>query len=160
MIDAQTMIKLLDNTALFRGIPHSILAPLFKQSMQISLQKGEQLLSPGVLNEHVYIIISGQLSVHLTPSSLDEPIAILNPGDCVGEMSVLVDRKVSAYVTANTDSQLLAISYSSFWGLIKGSNDAALNMLNILVQRIRAGNEVMADALLRDEISPRQLPHV
>lgn len=160
MIDTRTLLALLDKTALFRGIPHSILAPLFKQSIQISLQQGKQLLTPGVLNEHVFIIISGQLSVHLTPSSLDDPIAILNPGDCVGEMSVLVDRKVSAYVTANTDSQLLVIGYSAFWGLIKGSNGAALNMLNILVQRIRAGNEVMADALLRDEIGPRQLPHV
>lgn len=160
MIDAQTILRLLEKTALFRGIPHSILSPLFKQSMQMSLQKGEQLLSPGVLNEHVYIIISGQLSVHLTPSSLVEPIAILNPGECVGEMSVLADRKVSAYVTANTDSQLLAISYSSFWGLIKGSNNAALNMLNILVQRIRTGNEVMADSLSRDEMASRQPPQI
>lgn len=159
MIDAQTILGSLEKSALFRGIPHSILSPLFKQSMQMSLRQGEQLLSPGVLNEHVYIIISGQLSVHLTPSSLDEPIAILNSGDCVGEMSVLVDRKVSAFVTANTDSQLLVIGYSAFWGLIKGSNDAALNMLNILVQRIRAGNEVMADALLRDEIVSRQPTH-
>lgn len=159
MINTQTLLALLDKTALFRGIPHSVLVPLIKQSMQITLQQGKQLLSPGVLNEYVFIIISGQLSVHLTPSTPGEPIAILNAGDCVGEMSVLVDRKVSAYVTAKTDCQLLAIGYSAFWSLIKGSNDAALNMLNILVQRIRSGNEVMADALLRDEIAPRQLPH-
>lgn len=158
MIDAQTLLGLLGNTALFRGIPHSTLAPLFKQAMQISLYKGELLLSPGVLNENVYVIISGQLSVHLSPSTQDEPIAILNPGDCVGEMSVLVDRKVSAYVIANADSELLVIGYSAFWGLIKGSNDAALNMLNILVHRIRAGNEVMADSLLREEIAQPQPP--
>ena len=160
MIDEQTILGSLNKSALFRGIPHSILAPLFKQSMQMSLQKGEQLLAPGVLNEFVYIIISGQLSVHLTQSTLDDPIAILNPGECVGEMSVLADRKVSAYVTAFTDCELLAIGYSAFWGLIKGSNDVALNMLNILVQRIRAGNEVMADSLLQDEIASRQPPQI
>ena len=160
MIDAQTILALLDKSALLRGIPRSTLATLFKQSMQISLKQGEPLLSPGVLNEHVYIILSGQLSVHLTPSSQNAPIAILNQGDCVGEMSVLVDRKVSAYVTAYTDCELLAVGYSAFWGLIKGSNDAALNILNILVQRIRAGNEVMADSLLRDEIASRQSPQI
>jgi diguanylate cyclase (GGDEF)-like protein len=92
--------------------------------------------------------------VHLTLANLDEPLAVLNPGECVGEMSVLVDSDVSAYVLARIDCQLLAIGYSSFWALIKGSNDSARNMLNILVQRIRMGNEVIADTLLHHDRDP------
>lgn len=147
MIDEAKILQLLDKTPLFRGIPHKLLAPIFKQAMLISLEQGEKLLSPGNINEHVYIIISGQMGVHLTLVNPDEPFAILNPGECVGEMSVLVDRIVSAYVIAKTDCQLLAIGYSSFWSLIKGSNESARNMLNILVQRIRMGNEVIAETL-------------
>lgn len=154
MIDEQTILELLDKSPLFRGIPHKILAPVFQQAIQLSLEQGEKLLSPGIINEHVYIIISGQMSVHLTLSDLDEPLAILNPGECVGEMSVLVDSIVSAYVIANTDCQVLAIGYSSFWSLIKGSNESARNMLNILVQRIRMGNEVIADTLSREDKFP------
>jgi diguanylate cyclase (GGDEF)-like protein len=131
-----------------------VLDPIFKQGIQISLDRGEQLLTPGVRNEHVYIIVSGKMGVHLTLSNLDEPFAILNPGDCVGEMSVLVDSTVSAYVIANTPCQLLAIGHSSFWALIKGSNESARNMLNILVQRIRMGNEVVAETLLHHEKFP------
>jgi len=138
---------LLDKSPLFRGIPSKILAPIFKQSIQINLEKGERLLSPGVINENVYILLSGQLGVHLTLSNLDEPLAILNPGECVGEMSVLVDSAVSAYVIAKTNCELLVIGHSAFWSLIKGSNESARNMLNILVQRIRMGNEVIADTL-------------
>lgn len=151
MIDAPILLELLDKSPLFRGIPHKILAPIFKQAIQISLDQGERLLSPGIPNEHVYVIISGQLSVHLSLSNLDEPLAILNPGECVGEMSVLLDSTVSAYVIANSDCQLLAIGYSSFWSLIKGSNELARNMLNILVQRIRMGNEAIADTLSHDD---------
>lgn len=157
MIDAPTILKLLDETPLFQGIPHKILSPIFRDSMQISLAKGELLLSPGVINEHVYIIISGQLSVHLSLSNLDESLAILNTGECVGEMSILVDSKVSAYVIAKTDCQLLAIGYSAFWSLIKGSNESARNMLNILVQRIRLGNEVIADSLLNQDKAPEKV---
>lgn len=156
VIDALTILKLLDETPLFLGIPHKILAPIFRDSMQISLSKGELLLSPGVINEHVYIIISGQLSVHLSLSNLEETLAILNAGECVGEMSILVDSKVSAYVIAKTDCQLLAIGYSAFWSLIKGSNESARNMLNILVQRIRLGNEVIADSLLYQDKAPEK----
>ena len=155
MVDAKIVVGLLANTPLFRGIPHSILSPLIKKSVQISLKQGENLLTPGFLNEDVYVLISGQLTVHLTPSSVSEPIAILNAGDCVGEMSVLVDRKVSAYVTATAESQLLVIGYSAFWRLIKESNDAAHNVLNILVHRVRSGNALMADFLLRNETAAR-----
>lgn len=154
MIDTPKILELLENSPLFRGIPRRILSSLTKKSMQISLHQGQQLLSPGMTNEHVFIILTGQLSIHLTLSNQDEPIAILNPGECVGEMSVLVDRSVSAFAIANTDCQLLAIGYSSFWALIKDSNDAALNMLNILVKRIRTGNEVIADVLLHEDNAP------
>jgi diguanylate cyclase (GGDEF)-like protein len=154
VIDAPTILELLDKSALFRGIPQKVLAPLFKESVVISLTQGEKLLSPGVRNEHVYIIIAGQLSVHLTLSNTDEPLAILNPGECVGEMSVLLDSNVSAYVIANTNCQLLAIGYSTFWSLIKGSNDSSRNMLNILVQRIRMGNEAIADNLTQHDKFP------
>ena len=157
MIDAPTILQLLDETPLFQGIPHKILAPIFRDSMRISLAKGELLLSPGVINEHVYIIISGQLSVHLSLLNPDESLAILNTGECVGEMSILVDSKVSAYVIAKTDCQLLAIGYSAFWSLIKGSNESARNMLNILVQRIRLGNEVIADSLLYQDKAPEKV---
>ena len=151
VIDVQIIQKLLDKTSLFGGIPPKSLAPVFEQAVLITLKQGDQLLSPGIINEHVYIIVSGKLGVHLTPSSLDEPIAVLTTGDCVGEMSVLVGSTVSAFVSAITDCQLLAIGYSSFWSLIKGSNEAARNMLNILVQRIRMGNQVIAETLLRED---------
>lgn len=154
MIDAQIVLNLLDKTSLFHGIPQKILAPIFEQAVLISLDKGELLLSPGIRNEHVYIVVSGQLGVHITLANLDEPLAILKPGECVGEMSVLVDSDVSAFVIARTECQLLAIGYSSFWSLIKGSNDSARNMLNILVQRIRMGNEVIADSLLHHDVDP------
>lgn len=154
MIDEPTILQLLDKSPLFRGIPHKILAPVFKQAIQLSLEQGEKLLSPGIINEHVYIILSGQMSVHLSLADLNEPLTILNPGDCVGEMSVLVDSIVSAYVIADTDCQVLAIGYSPFWALIKGSNESARNMLNILVQRIRMGNEVIADTLSREDKFP------
>lgn len=147
-------MKLLDKSPLFRGIPHKILSPIFEQAVLISLRQGEQLLSPGMLNEHVYIIVSGQMGVHLTSSNQAEPIAILNPGECVGEMSVLVGSTVSAYVIAHTDCQLLAIGYSPFWALIKGSNESARNMLNVLVQRIRMGNEILANTLSREDKFP------
>lgn len=154
VIDVPEIRRLIESAALFRGIPRELLDPVFKKAELVTLKPGEKLLSPGTINEHVYILISGRLSVQVTPSNLDEPIAMITPGECVGEMSVLVDSLVSAYVIATSPSQLLAIDYASFWSLIDGSNEAARNMLNILVQRIRLGNELVADSLLHHEQFP------
>ena len=154
MIDSPEILNVIENASLFRGISHELLAPLLEKSKLIALKQGDKLLSPGIINEHVYIIISGHLSVQVTPSNLDGPIAMLAPGECVGEMSVLVDSMVSAYVIATTNCQLLAIDYSAFWSLLNGSNEAARNMLNILVQRIRLGNEIVADSLLHHNHFP------
>lgn len=154
MIDSPEIQRLIEAAPLFRGVSSEILASLFRKAKLVTLKQGDKLLSPGKINEHVYIVISGHLSVQFTPSSSIEPIALLSPGECVGEMSVLVDGLVSAYVIATTGCELFAIDYTSFWSLIDGSNEAARNMLNILVRRIRLGNEVMADSLLLHENFP------
>lgn len=154
MIDSPEILRLIETASLFRGIPHTVLDPLISRAELVTLKPGDKLLSPEIINEHVYIIISGRLSVQITPSNLDDSIAMLTPGECVGEMSVLVDSLVSAYVIATTDCQLLSLDYKTFWSLIEGSNEAARNMLNILVQRIRLGNEIMADSLLHHDNFP------
>ncbi|MBI5428962.1 MAG: GGDEF domain-containing protein [Nitrosomonadales bacterium] len=154
MIDSPEIFRLIETATLFRGIQRETLESLFRKAKLVTLKQGEKLLSPGVINEQVYIVLSGRLSVQITPSTSAEPIAMLAPGECVGEMSVLVDGLVSAYVIAATNCELFAIDYTSFWALIDGSNEAARNMLNILVHRIRLGNAVMADSLLHHERFP------
>lgn len=154
MIDSPEIFNLIKNAALFRGIPSDTLEPLIRKASLVTLKQGEKLLSPEKINENVYVLLSGRLSVQATPSLSDKPIAVLAPGECVGEMSVLVDGIVSAYVIAATLSELIAVDYASFWSLIDGSNEAARNMLNILVNRIRLGNRIVADSLLHLGNSP------
>jgi diguanylate cyclase (GGDEF)-like protein len=156
VIDSPEIIRLIESASLLRDVPREFLEPLFLRANLVNLKRGDRLLSPDKLNEHVYIVISGRLSVQVAPSLSEEPIAILNPGECVGEMSVLVDGMVSAYVIAMTDCALFAIGYAPFWALIDGSNKAARNMLNILVHRIRLGNEVVADNLLHRDNYPEK----
>jgi len=151
VIASREVINLLENASLFHGVASQILDSLLVNSKLVTLKSRETLLSRGVINENVYILISGRLSVQATPSLLDEPITMLVPGECVGEMSVLVDGMVSAYVIAITDCELISIDYASFWSLVDGSNEAARNMLNILVRRIRLGNEIVADSLLHHD---------
>ena len=149
------ILRLIETAPLFRGIPRELLEPIFRKGKRVTLRPGEKPLSPGIINEYVYIIISGRLSVQVTPSIAVKAIATLISGELIGEMSVLVDSLVAAYVKATTSCELFAIDYLSFWSPIDSSNESERNMLNIMVRRIRLSNQIMADSLLH-YVNPRQ----
>lgn len=155
MIESPEVLRLIEAAPLFRGIPRELLEPIFRNGKLVTLKPGEKLLFPGIINEYVYIIISGRLNVQVTPSLSVKPIATLISGECIGEMSVLVDSLVAAYVIATTSCELFAIDYNSFWSLIDSSSKAERNMLNIMVRRIHLSNQVMADRILH-YVNPRQ----
>ena len=101
------------------------------------------MLSPGEKNEHVFIVLSGTLNIHV--GSLDTPVlATVEPGACVGEMSIIEDRDPSAYVVGAEDSHLLVIHQTVLWEMVDASHDFAKNLLVVLSERVRSHNRVIA----------------
>lgn len=108
---------------------------------------GETLLTPEKPNNCIYIILSGRLRIHLSLSE-SEPIEMFGQGDCVGEMSTLLDDgQVSAYVIADTDCELLVVDRAVVWLLINDSQKIARNLLNILIHRIRTSNRNFVESM-------------
>jgi diguanylate cyclase (GGDEF)-like protein len=145
MIHSPGVLEILENSPLFHGVPSELLVDNLGQSRLHTLKAGEVLLVPGQANNVIYIILSGRLNIQSNASRI-EPIAILGEGECVGEMSVLGGAPVSAYAIAATDCRLLAISHTAIWGLINNSHEAAHNMLNILTERVRQNNRMIAES--------------
>jgi len=140
------ILKVLESSPLFLGIPSHLLVEQLSESRLHPLAASQVLLVPGQPNNTIYIILSGRLRIQ-SQESAGEPIAILGEGECVGEMSMLGSELVSAYVVAATDCKLLAIDHADMWELINSSHAAAHNMLNILTRRIRNTNEIAAENL-------------
>ena len=105
------------------------------------------MLAIGKPNDCIYIILSGRLRIHLgSPKS--EAIEMFGQGDCVGEMSTLLDDgQVSAYVIADTNCELLVIDRAVVWSLINDSQKTARNLLNILVERMRVSNRLFVESM-------------
>ena len=111
---------LLDSLELFRGVRPDDVQGLLQRCDRRDLAAGELLLSPGARNEHVYIVLSGSLNVHV--GSVDTPmIASMDVGACVGEMSIIEDRDPSAFVIAAEDSHLLLIHQTVLWEMVDAS---------------------------------------
>lgn len=110
------------------------------------LQAGEVLLTPEEENRDIFLIVTGQLAVHL--DSLRSPaLMTLCPGECAGEMSMIDNHQPSAYVVAIEPCQLLIINQQQLWAMLGASHGVAFNLLLILSRRMRHGNSMIRDVL-------------
>ncbi len=137
--------SLLDSLELFKGVQPEDVQNLLQRCDRRDLAAGELLLSPGARNEHVFIVLSGSLNIHV--GSVDTPVlATMDVGACVGEMSIIEDRDPSAFVIGAEPSHLLLIHQSILWEMVDASHDFAKNLLVVLSERVRSHNRVIADS--------------
>jgi len=137
--------SLLQALELFRGVRPEDVQDLLQRCDRRDLAGGELLLSPGEKNEHVFIVLSGSLNVHV--GSPGTPVlATMETGACVGEMSIIEDRDPSAYVIGAEDTHLLVIHQSVLWEMVDASHDFSKNLLIVLSERVRSHNKVIADS--------------
>ncbi|MBM4271830.1 MAG: GGDEF domain-containing protein [Deltaproteobacteria bacterium] len=128
---------------LLKGVNRESVKGLLDLCTIQDLQPEEILLSPARSNRTVYLLLSGQLRVHLHSIDTD-PIALLDPGESVGEMSTIDHQMTSAFVVANKPCKILAMDEDILWSLVQSSHDAACNLLFILVKRLRHTDAVIA----------------
>lgn len=143
-INSDYQRSLLDGLDLFRGIDPDQVTDALRRCTRRDVATGELLLSPGSRNENVFIVLSGQLDVHI--GSPDTPVlAQMEAGSCVGEMSIIEDRDPSAYVVAAEPSHLLVIHQTILWEMVDASHRFAKNLLILLSERVRSHNRVIAE---------------
>ena len=137
--------SLLEGLELFQGVCPEDVQELLQNCDRRDLGEGELLLSPGERNEHVFIVLSGSLNVHV--GSPEAPVlATMDVGACVGEMSIIEDRDPSAYVIGAEPTHLLLIHQSILWDMVNASHEFAKNLLVVLSERVRSHNRVIADS--------------
>lgn len=141
-----TYQNLLVSLPLCADIPLNLLEPFFLKCEYRCLEPRDQLLSPGQVNQYLYVVVSGQLSAHVNVAEWEKGFRLL-PGELVGEVSIIDNLSPTAYVTATQSSLLLCIHETVLWSdfiLIPG---AARNMLLQIIKRVRARNLAVQKAV-------------
>jgi CRP-like cAMP-binding protein len=82
-----------------------------RHSTKVSLKAGEILILQGKRIEYLYILLDGQMSVYVGNDG-DRQIAVLLPGEIVGEISFVDNRMPTASVRALRESRVLALNKS------------------------------------------------
>ena len=134
-------LRELKGSLLLKGVHLESVQGLLEACPLRQLKAGELLIRAGEPNEHLYLLLSGHLRIHL---DLDlDPIVILEPGDFVGEISLIDGHPTSAHAIADDDCRVLMLHEKTMWSLVDSSPAVALNILFVLAQRIRYGNSLI-----------------
>jgi CRP-like cAMP-binding protein len=135
----------LTGSQLLAGADSKALLPLLEVCQIQMLPAGEELLSPGQLNNFLYLILDGRVRVRPAVGD-DAPSTVLRTGEMVCDLSVIDNRAVSISAVTETATYVLVINRSMFWTLVESSHAVARNMLALLSERLRRGNVAAARA--------------
>lgn len=124
---------------LFRGVPYHLVEPVLTGCRRRPCIDGEMLVRPGEANDRVALVLRGRLRVHLESPESEDSIEIL-PGECVGEMSVIDGKPVSAYVIAQSGCELLVVEGREFVERLLVIPRVARNLVSMLAERMRRSN--------------------
>jgi len=133
---------------MLKGIPVGVLQALVEKCQTVTLGRGEVLLTPGEENHTLFYLLSGQLEVHLDSRDSGNCFPIY-AGEVIGEMSIIEERPVSAWVVGEQPSLLLAMPEQVFWTHFVSIPQATRNLLQLLIARVRRTDSVLAKELER-----------
>jgi CRP/FNR family cyclic AMP-dependent transcriptional regulator len=131
----------LSRISLFRGMPTRELERLTPLLHERNFPAGASVLTAEQPGEAIYIIIEGSVKIHLfTPDGAEVILAVLGPGEIVGEMSLADSLGHSANVTTLEESAFLWMDRRTFRSGVEGSTVLGRNLADVLSRRLRLAN--------------------
>ena len=128
----------LSKVALFRGLSSDQLSKLAELLHGRTFPAGTNIITAEEPGEGAYVVLEGSVKVYVTHTDGNEVIlAILGPGEIVGEMSVSDSLGRSASVLTLEDSTFLWMNRRTFLSSMEEMPTIARNLVGILSRRLR-----------------------
>jgi CRP/FNR family transcriptional regulator, cyclic AMP receptor protein len=129
---------ILSEVALFRDLHSEQLSKLAARLHQRTFPSGANVITAEERGDSVYVILEGTAKVYVTHTDGTEVIlAILGPGEIVGEMSAADSLGRSASVLTLEDSTVLWMDRHTFLSSMEEMPTIARNLVGILSRRLR-----------------------
>ena len=143
---ASDRLEQLRIVTLFSGLTDEALALIAQVATEESHATGTKIFQHGDTGDKLYLIREGKIRISRdVPGMGEEALAVLGPGQCFGEMSLVDDSPRSADARVHERCMLLAIPKDGFEDLLFLHKDLAYevlwNIVRMLTSRLRETNE-------------------
>ncbi len=150
-------MSMLSNLELIRRVPlFALLTAVQAESVADAVVKrrfkrGEVVVEQGDKSNTLFIILTGRVRVITADKRGREVIlATLQPGDYLGEMSLIDNEAHSATVRAEVQTDMLALGSAEFARCLPENSSMAYAIMKGLVQRLRQADRKIESLALMD----------
>lgn len=141
----------LNKVPLFEGLDPQAQARLFSMMGQTTLRRGENLFEEGDSGDRLFIVAEGKIKLsHQSPDGRENLLAVLGPGEILGELTLFDPGQRSTTATAVSPARLVLLNHADLMSFINDNPDLAKHMLRALAKRLRRTNEALADLVFSD----------
>jgi CRP/FNR family transcriptional regulator, cyclic AMP receptor protein len=136
--EQQALMAKISGYPLVKAFPHDQLKQFVGCLQERILSAGSYLIIKGEVNEHLYIIMSGEFGVE------DDHVKIttLREGDVCGEMSYFGNKIAKSSVKAVREAKVLSIGGDDFGRLMGKAASVQLYMVKLLAERLAKANTI------------------
>jgi CRP/FNR family cyclic AMP-dependent transcriptional regulator len=114
------------------------------------VEAGEILFHAGDEGDEMFVIRSGAVRVYLEAAGTEKTLAILGPGEFVGEMSLLNGKPRSADAVVHQDGELLVVKGPVLEEMIVHNTEIALRLIKRLASRLESMDSLLKVLIHRD----------
>lgn len=140
----------LKKVSVFAALSSEVLALIGTCAKRVEIEAGKVLFSEGDLANEMVVVLEGCLEVYKRGrNGLEARLAVLGPGDVVGEMSLVDIQPRSANVRAAEDSSVVTVSHADIAKVYREDPESyTLMVLNIAREisiRLRRMDDMLAN---------------
>jgi CRP-like cAMP-binding protein len=149
--DDNRVLAIFENNGLFAGISPQQGARLVRTMVPLHLTRGKVLFHEGDEADRLYLIEAGKMKLGQgTDGRRETLLAVLGPGEIIGELTLFDPGTRTATATAVTGVDLLELSHEAFIEWLSENPAASKHLLKALAQRLRRTNEAVGGLVFQD----------
>lgn len=150
-MDRKVTLDFLAKVSIFENLSAEQLQPLGEKMRTRKFQRGEVVFHQDDPGDRMHIIVEGRVRISLdSDDGREKDVALLQPGECFGEMSLLDGSSRSAKATAVEEIETLVLMRDDFLEFIREYPEVATHTTAVLTNRLRNANQMMGDLAFLD----------
>jgi CRP-like cAMP-binding protein len=144
-------VAVLAEVDLFGSLPPEAVEQIAASAEQRTLRRGDVLFREDDPGNELFVVEAGRIAIaNRSFDGRESVVALMEPGDVFGEMSLFDGQGRSAEARALEPSTVYAVPFEPLRSLFREQPDLLWNVVSLLARRIRNMDVALADSVFLD----------